>query len=273
MTRSFHQFECEGELLSGSLDSGSESTGLMIVSGGNEIRSGAHSGMSKLALSIAANGFPVFRYDRRGIGESSGGNSEFLSSAADISAACQKFREIFPNIQKIIAFGNCDAATALALFGPAAGVDKYILANPWVMDTDQDNASSSHVPSAAAIRSRYWNRLKNPQSIIDLLKGKINVRKLATGLKRASKKQENSGLSIMLRDALRDLEEQADILIANRDTTALTFMGSWKTKDYELVRQRQNIILHEYESASHSFADRDSKKWLTARILGSLNSN
>ena len=37
-------FPCAGETLVGSLDEGAGSTGLLIVSGGNEIRMGAHRG-------------------------------------------------------------------------------------------------------------------------------------------------------------------------------------------------------------------------------------
>ena len=60
MSRRFHQFACEDVMLAGALDVGEKTTGLLIVSGGNEIRSGAHAGMAKLARTIAAHGFPVF---------------------------------------------------------------------------------------------------------------------------------------------------------------------------------------------------------------------
>ena len=46
-------FACEGETLVGSLDQASGSTGLLIVSGGNEIRAGAHRGMATLAFGAA----------------------------------------------------------------------------------------------------------------------------------------------------------------------------------------------------------------------------
>ena len=46
MSRGFHHFPCEGQQLAATLDEGSGSIGLLIISGGNEIRSGAHSGMA-----------------------------------------------------------------------------------------------------------------------------------------------------------------------------------------------------------------------------------
>ena len=104
MTRAHHLFECQGDKLAGSLDSGDKTTGLLIVSGGNEIRSGAHNGMAKLAQRISNKGFPVFRYDRRGIGDSSGENEGFLSTADDIAAAVKEFRRLHTSSNRIVAF-------------------------------------------------------------------------------------------------------------------------------------------------------------------------
>lgn len=272
MSRSFHSFECENEKLFGSLDSGSENTGLLIVSGGNEIRSGAHAGMSKLAHDIAEQGFPVFRFDRRGTGDSSGQNAEFLSSEPDIVAAAKEFRKQCPKLKKMIAFGNCDAATALALFGQKAGIEKYLLANPWVIENDQTNQSDAINANGAAIRSRYWDRLKNPRSLIDLATGKINFSKLFKGLKQASRKHENSALATRLRNTLLKLDNQVEILVAEKDTTALMFLAAWKSKDYAVLRRQSNIALTQLDSASHSFADERSANWLQNRILERIRS-
>ncbi len=214
MTRSFRQIVCESDMLAATLDSAPGSTALLIVSGGNEIRSGAHSGMAHLALNISKHGFPVLRYDRRGIGESTGQNRGFLGSAGEIAAVAKFLRHEQQQVGEIIAFGNCDAATALALFGPDAGIDGYILANPWVIEMATEPDTEKSMPSSAAIRSRYWDRLRNPRTIIDLLSGKINFMKLLKGLKQASRSEENSALSLQLRDALSRLDSNPRILLA-----------------------------------------------------------
>jgi hypothetical protein len=86
-------FPCAGETLAGTLDEAAGTTGLLIVSGGNEIRIGAHRGMAMLAGRVADElGAPVFRYDRRGIGDSTGENRGFESSAEDLAAALAAFR-------------------------------------------------------------------------------------------------------------------------------------------------------------------------------------
>lgn len=271
MTRSFHQIACGSDCLAATLDSAKNQTALLIVSGGNEIRSGAHCGMAQLALRIAEYGFPVLRYDRRGIGESSGENNGFLSNAEEIAAAAQFLRQQ-RQVQKIIAFGNCDAATALALFGSDAGIDGYILANPWVIETTSGPDIEGPTISSAAIRSRYWDRIKNPRTVLDLLSGKIDLRKLFKGLKQASRLEENSALSLRLRDALSCMDRDGQILLAKRDTTARAFLAAWHSADFESLRKKAGITVESLDSASHSFADIEAKNWLTEKILARLHS-
>ena len=272
MTRSFHGISCESAILAATLDNAGGSTGLLIVSGGNEIRSGAHAGMARLASYIAAQGFPVLRYDRRGIGESSGENNGFLSTQKDIAVAADAFSTLAPQITKIIAFGNCDAATALALFAPTS-IDELILANPWVIETEISQTDEPTSPPASAIRARYWAKLKDPRSFIDLFSGRINLGKLASGLKKAARKETPSSLAIMLRDALYSNKCATRILLAERDNTALAFTAAWSSDAFKEVRAQPNISVRAIKSASHSFADEHSSQWLREQILAALKSN
>jgi pimeloyl-ACP methyl ester carboxylesterase len=133
MNRTVISFACEGETLFGTLDMGlaSGAVGLLLVSGGNEIRSGAWGGQAALAAALAREGIPVFRFDRRGVGDSSGANLGFRASAPDIAAALAAFRSAAPHVKRVFALGNCDAASALMLHAALLpGLDGLILANP-----------------------------------------------------------------------------------------------------------------------------------------------
>lgn len=269
------EFACNGDMLAGTIDDADGSTGLIIVSGGNEIRSGAHAGQAAMAQYFAANGKPVFRYDRRGIGDSEGVNGHFESSADDIAAAVVAFRGAAPQITRLIAFGNCDAASALALFHTDIGIDALVLANPWVID-GAGGEDAPTPPSAAAVRARYWARIKNPRSLLDLLTGKINLAKLAGGLARAAQKEQVSDLAQRLAAAFSSTDRRVRILIARQDTTALAFMGAWKDDAFVDARNAGNIALAAIDTSSHSFADAPSKEWLykqLADVLMERNSN
>lgn len=261
-------FECSGDRLVGTFDMADGTIALMILSGGNEIRSGAHGGQAALAQHFAALGYPVFRYDRRGIGESEGENRGFAESADDVAAAVATFRAEMPHVRTLLAFGNCDAATALALFHTGLAIDALVLANPWVIEAVQGDAPTA--PTANAIRARYLARLKSPRALIDLLTGKIDLKKLAGGLVRASRKETPGGLAARLADVLATTARPVHILIAKRDTTALAFMGAYRDKMFDAVRARPNITLSTTDSASHSFADADANIWLIERLKEAL---
>jgi exosortase A-associated hydrolase 1 len=272
MSRQHHIFKVGGDRCFATLDQAKGTTGLLIVSGGNEIRSGAHGGGAAMAAYFAAKGFPVWRYDRRGIGDSEGGNGGFESSENDIEAALHAFRAAVPALTRIVAFGNCDAASSLALFHDRQ-VDALLLANPWVIETATSAdapTDTSVAPTAAAIRARYWARIKNPRSLIDLVTGKINVKKLLSGLTKAAAKEELSGLAMRIRDALNDCDLPVRILLAERDTTAMTFKAAWNDTAFQKIRSRANITLVSTDSTSHSFADEAAQSWLYDQITDAL---
>jgi alpha/beta superfamily hydrolase len=129
MSRRHFTFECEGARLAGTLDPGSSATGLLIVTGGNELRSGPWGSQAELAARIAASGFPVLRFDRRGVGDSEGENAGFSASAPDIAAALHAFKAHVPKLKQVVAYGNCDAASALML-ASGQGCEALVLANP-----------------------------------------------------------------------------------------------------------------------------------------------
>jgi exosortase A-associated hydrolase 1 len=253
-------FMCEGVTLAGTLDiaEASESVGLLLVSGGNELRSGAWSGQAQLAARLAKSGFPVFRYDRRGIGDSEGENPTFRHSYPDIAAALAAFRTAAPHVSRIVAFGNCDAAAALMLFAHALPVNGLVLANPWTIDGDE----APEAMPAAAIRSRYLAKLANPREVWRLLTGGVNLAKLAKGLRGAAATQKApASLVTEMQAGLAACSGKVAILLAQGDRTAQMFEAVWDKSDVRIART---------DSASHSFSDAAAREWLFARLIDAL---
>ncbi len=264
MSRLQFQFGCGSLKLGGTLDTAPGITGLLLVSGGNEIRSGAFSGQSQLATRIAQSGFPVLRFDRRGIGDSEGENRGFRSSAGDIRAALEAFRAMAPQMEHIFAFGNCDAASALMLAG-GEGFGGLILSNPWTIEESGEPSGSDEPQQAPkAIRARYAERLKNPREIARLLRGGVDLGKLMRGLKSSLRPAPApSNLALEMRNGLDQFDGKVKILLATRDRTAQLFESAWDKGDEQVVR---------CEGAGHAYVDPTHRDWLEAQILDALRS-
>ena len=258
MTRTAVAFECQGSQLFGTLDAGTgdagtgggtQGSGLLIVTGGREIRSGAHRGMAELADRLSAQGWPVFRFDRRGVGDSEGEDGGFRSSASDIAAALAAFRRVAPQVRHVVGFGNCDAATALVLH--QADVDALVLANPWVVEPPA--GADPDLPPPVAIRDRYARRLRDPQAWLALLRGRIDLRKLGRGLASLRAPREDAGTSASLAEAfMLGLEQHCvptTILLATGDATAIAFDAEWAGRDLP------GVAIVRVASSSHSFGD------------------
>ena len=221
--------------------------------------------MAALAQRLAAAGVPVFRYDRRGVGDSTGENGGFEASADDLAAAATTFRHE-TSVTRVVAFGNCDAAAALALFHGEAGIDALVLANPWTIE------ESDSLPPASAIRARYLSRLKDPRSLWRLVTGGVDLGKLLNGLRKVSAKpsQTDSSLAQRIAQSLGDFEGPVTALIARGDNTALAFVEAWQTPAFAALRSRATMI--ERDTASHSFAPATDKDWLFEQLLAAVHS-
>ena len=232
------RFASAGCDLVGTLDEADGRTGVLIVSGGSEPRMGAHRGMAMLAGRLAADGVPVFRFDRRGVGDSAGQDAGFEGSLPDIGAACATFRREAPGLRHVVGFGNCDAASALALGGRAGGVDAVLLANPWLRE------EADALPPAAAIRARYAQRLRDPAEWRRLLTGGVDLGKLAGGLAKLGRRTAPDPLADRVLAGIDAWGDAARIVLAEGDATAIAFAEAARDRDYAIER---------VATASHSF--------------------
>jgi exosortase A-associated hydrolase 1 len=260
MKRRHLTFFCKGAELAATLDTARGKTGLLVVSGGNEVRSGPWGSQAQLAAKIAAAGFPVFRFDRRGIGDSEGSNSGFGGSASDIAAALLAFRAHVPTLKRVVAYGNCDAASALMLVR-GQGCDALVLANPWTFEPDLEAPSTPEMPPQL-VRAHYLKRLSDPRAVWRLLTGKVKVGALAASLRDAVKPAAPpTSLAQDMAAALAGFEGGVTILLAGRDRTAQAFQSHWDKSDPRL---------RSCPEASHSFVEPQARIWLQGQILAAL---
>lgn len=268
MTRLHFTFNCRGAMLAGTLDKAPGMTGLLVVSGGNEVRCGPWGSQAAIAAMVAAAGFPVLRFDRRGVGDSAGDNEGFTASAPDIAAALRAFRAHVPTLKRVVAFGNCDAASALML-AQGEGCDALILANPWTFEapTPEPDTPPELAPTPQMtpqrLRAHYLRRLADPRAWLRLLSGEVKVTALASSLKGAAGPDAPpSGLAQRMAVGLAQFSGPTAILIAEGDRTAQAFLDHWDAGDPRLRRCPE---------ASHSFVEAQARIWLQGQILAALH--
>jgi len=245
-------FACEGEQLLATLDGPADATlGWLFVVGGSQTRVGPHRLYERLARHLAESGQAVIRFDRRGVGDSSGADPGYLDSAADLRAALDVLKQNFSSLSSIFGFGLCDGASAIALAAP--GLSGAVLANPWVVEPIDD------LPPAAAIRGHYARRLLDPGAWARLIGGGVNLGRLARGLLRSGRREDDS----LVRRFAAGAPKTSRIVLAEGDGTAQVFAAAWRS----LKDRRHPATILSIPTASHSFADPPAFAALAAALL------
>ncbi len=271
MARRTILFACEEATLVGTLDEAPGTTALLIVTGGNETRAGAWDGQAQLAARIAQGGWPVLRFDRRGVGDSEGDNGGFRTSAPDIAAALDALLKECPHVRRIVGLGNCDGAAALML-AQGRGCDALLLSNPWTIEDEsegeeadgQDGAPSAE--SAEVARDHYRQRLRDPAAVKRLFTGKVSLPRLARsllGLLRRHPRADGAARPLVedLREGLSAFRGPVHFLVAERDRTGRLFASRWGRNDPRIKT---------CPGATHSYVEPEAREWLFERISEAL---
>jgi exosortase A-associated hydrolase 1 len=255
-------FDCEGAALGASLDSADGSTGLLFVTGGTQTRIGSHRMYERLAGALAEAGWPCLRFDRRGVGDSEGEDPDFRDSGPDLAAAAAAFRRERPGLTRLLGFGLCDGASTLALHGKAAGLDGYILVNPWFVEAE------AGVPPAAAIKSRYKEQLLSVEGWKRILSGSISYRKVLKGLARIVSSKPSS-LAAQIAASLEKAGVPAQLVLASRDGTAIAAQAEWCSPAFRRIRECNPAPIA-IDSDAHTFSRPGDEEALLAAVRQAL---
>jgi len=203
-------FPCAGEELLGILAQPERSSAIavVVVVGGPQYRAGSHRQFVLLARTLAAGGYPVLRFDYRGMGDSGGGRRGFETVGQDIGAAADALVAACPEVTRIVLWGLCDGASAALLYCRESGdprVDGLVLLNPWVR--------SEATLARTRIKHYYGQRLLQKGFWMKLLRGDLAAGKSLLGLWR------NVGLSLAggAQTPVREWSYQARMAQAWRD--------------------------------------------------------
>lgn len=163
-------FDCQGTQLFGvaTVPVNAGTTGVVIIVGGPQYRVGSHRQFVLLARRLAADGYPVLRFDYRGMGDSPGELGHFENIESDIGASIDAFMQALPAMRRVVLWGLCDGASAALLYSEKTGdprVAGMLLVNPWIR-----TAASQ---AKTQVRHYYLDRLKQREFWIKLFSGRV----------------------------------------------------------------------------------------------------
>jgi uncharacterized protein len=163
-------FDCRGERLAGVLHATEIATDIavVVVVGGPQYRVGSHRQFVHLARAVSRAGYPVLRFDVRGMGDSEGAQRPFDSLDDDIAAAIDAVLAHASGVSRVVLWGLCDGASAAWLYLQARSdprVAGVCAVNPWVR--------SSHGLARTHVRHYYLQRVLTVSFWSKLVRGGV----------------------------------------------------------------------------------------------------
>lgn len=268
--------DCFGATLVGVLhrpSSSSRRTAVLIVVGGPQYRVGSHRQFVLMARSLAAEGYPVLRFDYRGMGDSEGISRSFEDVAADLETSIEYLAKSGgPRIDRLVLLGLCDGASAILMHGTEGKyVNGLILINPWVRTSDgMARATVRHYYPEVLGSSAFWKRLFSGR--INIVKSALDFVRSVAGMHRPA-----GGTDTFVDTMLRGwsaFRGPSLVVLSDRDLTAQEF-GDLASQDrnWTDLTQRANVKVFRLPDADHTFSRRLDLEQCMRTILDWIREN
>ena len=251
--------------------------GVVIVVGGPQYRAGSHRQFVLTARAFASAGFPVLRFDYRGMGDSDGEQRTFEDVHEDIRTAIDTLVQE-SGVSQVVLYGLCDAASAVLMYClDDARVAGLIIMNPWVR-TVQGEASAQlwHYYPRRILQRSFWAKLfKGNLPVVRALGGLFGTvrRSQAAPAPPVAAAPRESFIDRMLKGC-SSFRGRVLLLISGRDLTAAEFEDLCKrSRRWDQATRRANVEIERLDSADHTFstrADLERANALCSAWLGRL---
>lgn len=261
ITEAALSFSCADQTLFGILahPEQPQDLGIVIVVGGPQTRVGSHRQFVLLSRALAAAGYPVLRFDVRGMGDSSGEQRNFEAITPDIGAAIDSLQAACPDVRHIALWGLCDAASAALLYCDEIHdprIAGLCLLNPWVR--------SAATLAKTQVKYYYGQRLLQKEFWVKLLSGRLNVvgalAELLRKLGQATAKTEPQlGFQERMARGWKNFTGPILLILSGNDYTAKEFLeyatgaASWRG-----LLEQAGVTRFDLPNADHTFS---SAKW------------
>lgn len=261
-------FQCANARLTGILHTPQppSDTGVVIVVGGPQYRVGSHRQFVLMARRIAAAGFPILRFDYRGMGDADGEMRTFANVDDDIRAAVDCLKAEVPSVKKVTLLGLCDAASANLMYTLSdERIAGLILMNPWVRTAaGQARTYLRHYYLRRFLQKSFWQKVFSGKWRMS-----ESLSNLGDSVRDATKAPADNSvdaaseqfLERMLRGLTR-FQGGILILISGRDLTAQEFVDLCEyDRHWKKAIARPAVAIEHFPEADHTMS---AKRELTA---------
>ncbi len=271
-------FQCQGQSLVGILHQprrAASALGVVIVVGGPQYRVGSHRQFVSMARLLADAGYPVLRFDYRGMGDSSGAETTFESIDDDIRAAIDAFHKKQSTMRWVVLLGLCDGASAALMYSNKdVRLAGLILMNPWV----RTEAGAAR----AVVRHYYAGRLWRRSLWLKVFSGKLELRTAIADLLRSLHRSMRAGKRHAAEpqpDFLRRMEQGIAafgkpvlLLLSGRDLTAREFRDlCGRSPPWKRWLSSRHVTESHLSDADHTFSSDRSLAAASMNMLQWLN--
>ena len=273
-------FTCEGEHLLGVLHTAHSATGqtgtlgVVVVVGGPQVRAGSHRQFVQVARALAAAGYPVLRFDVRGMGDSTGEQRSFEHISPDIGAAVDTLMTEQPQLRGVVLWGLCDGASAALLYlhdTADVRVQGLCLLNPWVR--------SEQTLARARVRHYYWQRLRQRDFWLKLLRGRVKagaglglLQQINRSKTRPPPAEAAQSFQRRMLSAWQRFNAPTLLLLSDRDLTAQEFLEhAAQVPGWNLDVAKTTLQIERFADADHTFSAPVAADLMLQQVVAWMN--
>ena len=252
--------------------SGKQELGVLVmVAGGPQYRIGGHRQLVLWARKISAQGFPVFRFDFSGMGDSYGEYLDFENTEVDIGAAINRFFEETPSLKQVVLWGECNASSASLVYAHKdPRVNGIVMLNPWVR-TEQGQAKAvvKHYYLDRLTQRSFWIKVFSLKfDFLGSIRSAIQMISLARGQGAGGdqdKATRNAETGVDLRplpdrmlDGLSQFKGRIMLVMSGRDLISREFDDLLQAAPaWRKHLAARSLVRHDLKYADHTFSCRE----------------
>lgn len=231
---------------------------LVMVAGGPQYRIGGHRQLVQWGRQFAEAGFPVLRFDFKGMGDSYGDYAGFEDTGSDIRSAINCLFEQVPSLKRVVLWGECNACSASLFYAHQdSRVAGIAMLNPWVRtEAGEARTIVKHYYLNRLMSPSFWRKVLSLQfDIFGSLRSAIGLVRKARGDSQDAGGNSGGSLPDRMLAGLKRFNGRLMMVMSGRDLVPKEFdeLVSASTAWQEQLA-KHHVLRHDLPLADHTFS-------------------